>query len=77
MGWVDVRDVAAAHSLALFTPAAKGRYVCSAGSTRFADLARTVSEFFPTRVKPPSMTVPKWLLWLIGPLAGVPRDMVK
>ena len=29
LGTVDVRDVAAAHTLALFTPGAKGRYICS------------------------------------------------
>ena len=22
------------------------------------------------------MTAPKWLLWLVGPLAGMPRDVV-
>ena len=30
---MDVRDVAAAHCLALFTSSAKGRYICSSIST--------------------------------------------
>ncbi|MFO0546884.1 MAG: aldehyde reductase [Polyangiaceae bacterium] len=31
-GFVDVRDVAHAHVLAMQTPAAKGRYICAAGT---------------------------------------------
>lgn len=34
LGTVDVRDVAAAHTLALFTPSAKGRYICSTQGTQ-------------------------------------------
>ena len=31
---------------------------------------------YPGRVKAPFLTAPKWLLWLVGPLAGMPRDVV-
>lgn len=46
---VDVRDVAAAHTLGLFTPSAKGRYVCSAQTVKLADMANVIADFYPTR----------------------------
>ena len=70
---MDIRDVAAAHTLALFTPSAKGRYACTAQTTRLADIAKELSTIFPGKVKAPFMTVPKWLLWIIGPMVGMPR----
>ena len=49
------------------------RYVCSAQTTRLADVPRILSEVYPGQVKAPTMTLPKWLFWLVGPLAGVSR----
>jgi dihydroflavonol-4-reductase len=42
-GMVDVRDVALAHVLALETPAAKGRYLCSAESVTMRQLVETLT----------------------------------
>ena len=46
---VDVRDVAAAHTLGLFTPSAKGRYICSAQTVKLSDMAKVIADFYPTR----------------------------
>ena len=73
---VDIRDVAAAHTLALFHPSAKGRYVCSAASYMLSDMCKILSELFPTKIRAPWMAPPKWLLYLVGPLLGLPRDLV-
>lgn len=42
-GMVDVRDVALAHVLALETPAASGRYLCSAESVSMRQLVETLA----------------------------------
>ena len=39
-GFVDIRDTARAHILAMETPAAQGRYLCSAETMNLAELVR-------------------------------------
>lgn len=73
---MDVRDVAAAHTLALFHPDAKGRYICCAKSLMMAEICQEVATLYPAKVKAPWMAPPKALLWLIGPALGLSRDMV-
>ena len=47
---VDVRDVAAMHVKAISTDAAKGhRFIASAGSRTFVELARTLKSAYPQR----------------------------
>jgi dihydroflavonol-4-reductase len=43
-GFVDVRDVAAAHVAALDTPTATGRYLCVAGNMDMADTIRAMRD---------------------------------
>lgn len=43
-GFVDVRDVATAHILAMENPAAKGRYLCSAGELTMRELVGIIGE---------------------------------
>ena len=40
LGFVDVRDVAQAHSLALLDPRAKGRYIAVSHSLNFLEMVR-------------------------------------
>ncbi|KXZ43334.1 hypothetical protein GPECTOR_94g656 [Gonium pectorale] len=76
-GCVDVRDVAAAHCLAMAHPAAQGRYVTVSRSIYYSEMAKIIAEAFPkSGVRPPLFAAPKALLWLVGPAAGLPRDMV-
>ncbi|KXZ56330.1 hypothetical protein GPECTOR_1g291 [Gonium pectorale] len=72
---VDVRDVAAVHCLAMVLPHARGRYIAHAHTTSLYDithaLASRISSFRPSKI-----LAPYWLLWLIGPLLGLHRDVI-
>jgi dihydroflavonol-4-reductase len=68
MGIVDVRDLAEAHYRAGFTPEAKGRYIVSGHNSDLADLAPILREKFGDRYPFPTRTLPKWLVWLVGPM---------
>jgi len=67
IGAVDVQDVAEAHIKAAFTPSASGRYLVSASNTSFVEVGRILREHFGDEWPFPKKTVPKWLLWLVGP----------
>ena len=69
-GVVDVRDLAEAHYRAGFTPEAKGRYIISGHNTDLADFAAPLRQHFGKAYPFPSFTLPKWLVWLVGPLAN-------
>ena len=69
-GLVDVRDVAEAHVRAAFTPEAKGRYITSGHDATLMTIANILRESFGNDWPFPKRTVPKWLLWLVGPLAN-------
>ena len=76
MGFVDVRDVAKAHILAGFTSTSSGRHLCVSGHKTFLDVANAIRKDFPNYPLPKSF-VPKWLFWLIAPIAGFSRKYVK
>lgn len=78
IGAVDVRDVADAHIRAGFTPAAHGRYITSVHETSFSEIAHILSDQFGDTYPLPSRTMPKWLVWLMGPLVdkSLSRKMV-
>jgi len=67
-GVVDVRDLAEAHYRAGFTPEASGRYIVSGHDSDLADLAVPLREKFGDRYPIPTRTMPKWLIWLVGPM---------
>lgn len=69
LGVVDVRDVADAHMRAGFMPSAKGRYITSGHNTNFPTLARILREKYGKTYRLPMTTLPKPLVWLVGPLA--------
>ena len=69
IGVVDVRDVAEQHLRAGFYPNASGRYICSAHDSGVLELAESVRRNFGATFPIPSRTLPKWLLWLAGPIA--------
>ena len=68
IGVVDVRDVAEAHLRAGTTPAAKGRYIVSAHDTDFPTMASILRERFGDSFPFPRKTLPRWLVWLVGPV---------
>jgi dihydroflavonol-4-reductase len=69
-GIVDVRDLAEAHYRAGYTPEAKGRYIVSGHNSDLADLAIPLRDHFGTAYPFPKRTMPKWLVWLVGPMAN-------
>jgi len=70
LGVVDVRDLAEAHYKAGFTPAAHGRYIVSGHDSDLADLADLLRPRFGGRYPIPKRTMPKWLVWLVGPMVN-------
>ena len=76
MGFIDVRDVAKAHILAGFSPTASGRHICVSEQKTFLDMANVIKASYP-KYPLPTGFVPKWLFWLIAPLAGFTRKYVK
>lgn len=51
--------------------------VTVSGTVLLADLAGVVADLYPnSSFKRPLFLAPKWLVWLVGPLAGMPRDAV-
>lgn len=79
IGAVDVRDVALAHYKAGFTPSASGRNVTSGHNTNFLEMAALLRAHYGNKFPLPTKTVPKWLIWLLGPMLNksLTRDFVK
>ena len=78
LGTVDVRDVALAHVSAALQPTATGRYLVVGESLRLLEIAERLRRSHPARsAKLPTKEVPKWLMWLIAPLAGMTRHYVR
>lgn len=75
-GVVDVRDVARAHIMAATHPGAAGRYICVGHSVPILEMARILREIYPSRPIPKSV-VPKFLLFLVGPLMGFSWKFLK
>lgn len=68
MGAVDVRDVAKAHLAAAFNPDAQGRYIVCGHNSSFPEMAHELLEKYGDEYPIPRKTVPKFLLWLFGPM---------
>ncbi|TDR31806.1 NAD-dependent epimerase/dehydratase family protein [Hydromonas duriensis] len=69
IGVVDVRDVADAHVRAAFLPNAQGRHILSGHDTNLAEMAACLLPKFGNSYPIPKRILPKWLVWLVGPLA--------
>lgn len=76
MGFVDVRDVAKAHILAGFSETASGRHICVSEHKTFLDMANAIRAKYPQYPLPKGY-IPKWLFWIIAPMAGFSRKYVK
>ena len=70
MGVVDVRDLATAHLAAAFTPDAEGRHIISGHNTDFLEMGKTLGEEYGDQFPLPSRAMPKWMLWLLGPMVN-------
>ncbi len=70
VGMVDVRDVAEAHMRAGFLADAEGRHITSATTMSFIQLGRALAAKMGPDWPFPKSELPKWLVWLAGPLAS-------
>lgn len=75
-GAVDVRDVARAHLAAAYLPEARGRHIVSGHDTDMVEVARTLLPRFGDRFPLPRRALPKPLVWLAAPTAGLTRTFV-
>lgn len=75
-GVVDVRDLAQAHLAAAFIPGAEGRHIISGHSTDLLSLGLSLVPRFGDRYPLPHRALPKWLVWLVAPAAGLKRRFV-
>ena len=75
-GIVDARDVARAHLAAAFTPEAKGRHIISGHCTDIFAALQTLQPEFGDAYPIPKRALPKWLVWLVGPMVGLDRKYV-
>lgn len=75
-GMVDVRDLAIAHYRAGFLPDAKGRHIISNQRMPLHELASLLVDHFGDAFPFPKKEIPKWLVWMIGPIFGIKRKMV-
>ncbi len=78
IGVVDVRDLAQAHYQAGFTPTAKGRHIIAGHNTDMVEMAKTLLNKYGKDYPIPRTALPKWLLWIVGPLVdkSVTRKIV-
>lgn len=70
LGVVDVRDVAQAHFQAAFSPEAKGRYIICGHNSSFPEMAEILQKKYGAKYPIPKRVLPKWLLWILGPLVN-------
>jgi len=71
MGVVDVRDVGRAHIKAGYLPAAHGRYIAVAETISLLRMSRILSDVFGRRASFPRIELPKVLIKLGAPFAGL------
>lgn len=76
-GFVDVRDVAAGHILALENNRAEGRYIFSKETMSVYELAGLVKQEFGNKYKLPIMKAPKFVLYATGWMFGLTLKFVK
>lgn len=76
LGVVDVRDVARMHIAAGFTPAAHGRYIATAGTTTMLGISQILRGEFGNRWSFPRFELPKFMIKLAAPTAGLTRRYV-
>ncbi|MCR9136165.1 MAG: aldehyde reductase [Alphaproteobacteria bacterium] len=78
IGMVDVRDVAEAHMRAAFLEDAEGRYIVFGDSHSLLEVAQMLQSGIGGTWPFPSRSMPKWLVWLIGPMVDkqITRPMV-
>lgn len=74
--FVDVRNVAEAHLKAAFNPNAQGRYILLNQVISIKEMADILRPVYESEYPIPNKVLPKWLMWLMAPLAGTTRKFI-
>lgn len=69
-GVIDVRDLSQAHLRVAFMPEAEGRHIISAHNSGLLEMAECLHEKYGEDYPLPTKAMPKWLVWLVGPLVN-------
>ena len=69
--FVDVRDVAKAHVLALENENTEGRHILAVQTLGVLQVAQLIKNKFGNKYKLPTMQIPKFVLYLIGWMFGL------
>ena len=77
LGMVDVEDVADAHIIAAYKSDVSGRHILVEKTYSLLELANILRDHFGDKYPFPQRNIPKWLAYLLSPLLGIPRDMVR
>ncbi len=75
-GFVDVRDAAHAHILALEDTAAEGRHILAERTMSMLELSGILRNLYGKKYRLPKSKSPKWIMYLVGPLFGVNAKFV-
>jgi nucleoside-diphosphate-sugar epimerase len=75
-GFVDVRDVATAHLLALET-IASGRHILAERTESVYNYSKLIKNVFGNKYKLPLMVAPKFVLYLVGWAFGLKNGFIK
>lgn len=70
-GFVDVRDVAKAHLLAMEKGDAEGRHILAERTTGVFELTQIIKSIFGKKFKLPTKKSPKLLMYLVGWMFGL------
>ena len=70
-GFVDVRDVAKAHLLAMQQDDAEGRHILAERTMNFMAFSNVIKKHYAGKYRLPFMTSPKFMLYLMGWMFGV------
>ncbi len=65
-GFVDVRDVAKAHIIALENKNTKGRNILAERTINVYELSKIIKKLYGKKYKLPLMQTPKFILYLVG-----------
>lgn len=76
-GFVDVRDVAKAHILALEDPSAQGRYILAERVISIYDFSQIIKKLYGKKYKLPMMKAPKFFVSLLAPSYDLSRKFVQ
>lgn len=76
-GFVDVRDVAEAHILALESEKAEGRHILAERTISVYEFSRLIKDIYGNKYKLPLMQTPKFMLYFVGWMFGLKNKFIR